>query len=104
MRTMRLNGWQRMWIVMAVLWLAGSGVAIWSAWLQPAAPKVYLDAEGREYPEVSPPGALKTRVQQMIDSGEPEDRIASFIRGYPPEVVIVDGDREHVFPPGTDPK
>lgn len=100
----RLNGWQRLWVVVTVIWLAISGILLWQMWSQRETGEVYLDLEGRELRSEERPDALKTIVQRMIDAGEPEDRIASVIREYPPEVVIVDRGTENIFPPGTDPK
>lgn len=79
---MRLSGWQRLWVVLAVLWLVMSGAGLWKA--HQRTDTVFLDPNtGRETPQ------------------------DGFLRGQPegPLVVVVAGnERQYIFPPGTDPK
>jgi len=75
----RLNGWQRLWVVITGLWLVVAGGLAGIEIRRPA--HAYLDLEGQ---------------QHLFLDGPP----------YPtssPEVVIVDDAGGHyIFPPGTD--
>lgn len=43
-----MNGWQRLWVLLAALWLLGSGVVLWS--LRPEPEFIYrIEFEGRLY-------------------------------------------------------
>src|SRR6187431_314292 len=99
----RLNGWQRLWVVAAVVWLATAGVVAWQANAGLRTGEVYLDLKGRELPPSGREKALESTIQRMIDADEAEETIAAFIRADEPEITIVDDQgRDNVFPPGTD--
>jgi hypothetical protein len=76
---MRLNGWQRLWILAVILWgvvVAGVSTLLWP-----------------------------TNADSVPTTGEDITSLVNSTMAQRPEVVIVGVDgKEHIFPPGFDPK
>lgn len=90
----RLNGWQRLWVVMAILWTLVVGVLSWQSW-----PKMRSSA-----PLTPAEFARIIKAKYPSYASVPDDvLVAKMLEKY--EVVYTGADGvEHVFPPGLDPK
>ena len=109
---MRLSGWQRLWVVVSVFWLVGSGIVLWPDWQHSHA--VYLDDQGNAIP--SRPKSLTEKVRAKfphayddLSDAELEAKVREKHFTDPDvvtmlvSVVIVDDmGTEHVFPAGFD--
>jgi hypothetical protein len=112
-----LNGWHRLWVVVAVLWGVVVAVGIYVVW--PVAPKKYevkyavpldratFDAVSRRVIDTAPDGLSREQLDAMLDS----ELVKAIVRPrknqtsvedpplIQPEVVILAPDgAEHVFP------